>query len=142
MRSVKLIAAEGLEAEVYGLAQLRHADVDAVIHSDINHIHLFIATSDIHLEHKLHLTRDQATRTALDLIDYARSHGLIVEFSAEDATRTNLAFLKHFYHEVAQAGVTRINIPDTVGIMTPNAMYALVRELKSIITTPLSVHCH
>jgi 2-isopropylmalate synthase len=141
-RSVKLIAAEGLEAEVYGLARLRHADVDAVIHSDLNHIHLFIATSDIHLEHKLHMTRDHAVRTALELIDYARSHGLIVEFSAEDATRTDLDYLKHFYHEVDQAGVTRINIPDTLGIMVPHAMYTLVKELKSVITTPLSVHCH
>jgi isopropylmalate/homocitrate/citramalate synthase len=142
LRSVKLIAAEGLEADVYGLARLRHADVDAVIHSDINHIHLFIATSDIHLEHKLHMTRDQAVKTALELIDYAHSHGLIVEFSAEDATRTDLEYLKHFYHEVDQAGVTRINIPDTLGIMTPHAMHTLVKALTSEITTPISVHCH
>ncbi|TRO54339.1 2-isopropylmalate synthase, partial [Candidatus Bathyarchaeota archaeon] len=141
-RSVKRIATEGLKAEVYGLARLRHADVDAVIRSGINHIHLFIATSDIRLEHKLHMTRDQAVRTALELIDYAKSHGLNVEFSAEDATRTDLKYLKHFYHEVDQAGVTRINIPDTLGIMTPNSMYTLVKELKSVLTIPLSVHCH
>jgi 2-isopropylmalate synthase len=142
LRSIKLIAAEALQAEVYGLARLRHADVDAVLQSDINHIHLFIATSDIHLKHKLHMTRDQVVETALDLIDYARDHGLIVEFSAEDATRTDLAYLKHFYHEVDQAGVTRINIPDTLGLMTPHTMRILVKELKSVITTPLSIHCH
>jgi 2-isopropylmalate synthase len=141
-RSVKCIATEGLKAEVYGLARLRHADVDAVIRSGINHIHLFITTSDIHLEQKLHMTRDQAVRTALELIDYAKSHGLNVEFSAEDATRTDLKYLKHFYHEVDQAGVIRINIPDTLGIMTPNSIYTLVKELKSVITIPLSVHCH
>ena len=139
---VKLVAREGLKAEIYGLVRMLIEDVDAVLETDVNHVHLFIATSDIHLIHKLRMTREQALQRTLEIIDYAKDHGLLVEFSAEDASRTGLAYLKRVYKEVDEAGVTRINIPDTVGIMTPKTMYNLVNEVKSTVKTPLSVHCH
>ena len=142
LASVKLIAREGLQAEIYGLARMLEKDVDAVLASDVRYVHLFIATSDIHLKHKLKMTRDEAVQRTLKLIDYAKDHGLIVEFSAEDATRTDLAYLQRIYTEVDAAGVTRINIPDTVGIMTPKKMATLVQDVRSVVKTPLSVHCH
>ena len=142
LASVKLIAREGLQAEIYGLARMLEKDVDAVLASDVRYIHLFIATSDIHLKHKLKMTRDEAVQRTLALIDYAKDHGLIVEFSAEDATRTDLDYLQRIYTEVDAAGVTRINIPDTVGIMTPKKMATLVQDVRSVVKTPLSVHCH
>jgi isopropylmalate/homocitrate/citramalate synthase len=88
------------------------------------------------------MTRTEVIHAALDTIDYAKAHGLRVEFSAEDATRTDLTYLKEIYSAVTEAGVCRINIPDTVGVMTPRKMYHLVEAVKSTVSIPLSVHCH
>lgn len=140
--SFKRIAREGLKAEVYGLARLIKDDIDAVVASDTKYIHLFIATSDIHLKHKLKKSRAEVLQMALEMIDYARDHGLTVEFSAEDATRTNIHDLKKVYHAISEAKVRRINIPDTVGIMTPEKMEHLVEVVKSVVDVPISVHCH
>ena len=142
MESARRIVKEGLRAEVYALARVVKEDVDAIIDSGAEYIHLFIATSDLHLKHKLRMSREQAIQKSLEMIDYAKSHGLTVEFSAEDATRTDLAFLKEFYKTVTEAGAIRINIPDTVGVMTPNKMYQLVKEVRSVVKVPISVHCH
>jgi len=139
---MKLIVAEGLKAEIYGLARVVKGDVDAVADTGAKYVHLFIATSDLHLKYKLRMTREQAVQRSLEAIDYARSRGLLVEFSAEDATRTDLVYLKQIFKAVEEAGVIRINIPDTVGIMTPPKMEALVKELHSTLKVPLSVHCH
>jgi 2-isopropylmalate synthase len=142
MESARRIVMEGLSSEIYALARVVKGDVDAILNSDVEYIHLFIATSDLHLKHKLRMSRDQAIQKSLEMIDYAKSHGLIVEFSAEDATRTDLSFLKQFYKTVSEAGVARINIPDTVGVMTPNKMHQLVKEINSVVKVPISVHCH
>ena len=140
--AMKLIASEGLKAEIYGLARVIKGDVDAVADSGAKYVHLFIATSDLHLREKLHMTREQAIERSLAAIDHAKSRGLLVEFSAEDATRSDLDYLKKFYRAVQDAGVIRINIPDTVGVMTPPKMLNLVKELRSALKVPLSLHCH
>ena len=140
--AMKLIVAEGLKAEIYGLARVVKGDVDAVADTGAKYVHLFIATSDLHLKHKLHMTREEAVQRSLAAIDHAKSRGLKVEFSAEDATRTDFTYLKQIFRAVEEAGVIRINIPDTVGIMTPPKMRDLVKELHSTLKVPLSVHCH
>jgi len=140
--AMKLIVSEGLKAEIYGLARVVKGDVDAVADTGAKYVHLFIATSDLHLREKLHMSRDQAIERSLETIDYARSRGLLVEFSAEDSTRSDLDYLKRVYEAVQDAGVIRINIPDTVGVMTPTKMQLLVKELRSTLKVPLSVHCH
>lgn len=142
LESANLVVREGLKAEIYGLARVVKEDVDAILSSDLKYVHMFIATSDLHLEHKLRMTREQALSKSLEMIDYARSHGLSVEFSAEDATRTDLTFLKDFYRAVSEAGVIRVNIPDTVGIMVPGKMYQLVKEVQKVVNVPISIHCH
>lgn len=140
--AVSKIAKLGLSSEVLGLSRSNKDDIDAVIDCDTKSIHLFIATSDIHLKNKLKITRDEAIEKAIWAIDYARSHGLTVEFSPEDATRSDLEFLKKFIKAVQEAKADRIDIPDTVGIMIPQAMGQLITELKSICNLPLAVHCH
>ena len=139
---VHLIANEGLSAQIYGLSRMTKNDVDAVIKSGVSNIHLFIATSDLHLKYKLMMTQQQVLQRSLEIIDYAKAHGLSIEFSAEDATRTNLDYLKKICMSVEEAGVDIINIPDTVGVMTPKKMSQLVSEIRSIVSIPISVHCH
>ena len=142
MESARIIVEEGLNAEIYALGRIVKEDVDAIIKSNVDHIHLFIATSDLHLKHKLRMSREHVVQKSLEIIDYAKSHGLIVEFSAEDATRTDLNFLKDFYRRISEAGIRRINVPDTVGVITPRKMYKLITEIKSVVKIPISVHCH
>jgi len=142
LESFKLIVQDNLTSKVCALARSVKADIDAVIDSGVDYIHLFIATSDIHLEHKLRLSRDEALRKAIDSIDYAKSHGMYVEYSAEDATRTDINFLKEFYKSVEKAGAETLNVPDTVGTMLPEQMRNLVKEIRSVVKTPISVHCH
>ena len=140
--AVARIAKAGLEAEVCALARCTKKDIDAALACDVDCIHVFIATSDIHLKHKLKLTREEALRQAVEHVEYAKRHGVVVEFSAEDATRSELEYLKKVYKAAVEAGADRINVPDTVGVITPRGMYYLVKQLKQVVRVPISMHCH
>jgi len=142
LKAVKMITSEGLSCEIAGLTRTIKTDIDSAVDAGLNYIHTFIATSDIHLEYKLHMTRDQALEKAIEAVEYGKSRGLQVEFSAEDATRTDREFLKKVFGEVAKAGADRVNIPDTVGYSTPEYMADLTRDTVDITHLPVSVHCH
>ncbi len=142
LKAVKMITSEGLSCEIVGLTRTIKKDIDAAIDAGLNYIHTFIATSDIHLEYKLHMTRDQVLEKAIEAVEYGKSRGLQVEFSAEDATRTDSEFLKKVFGEVAKAGADRVNIPDTVGYSTPEYMAKLTRDTIEATKLPVSVHCH
>lgn len=140
--SIKEIANEDLESEICALARSSEEDVEAALDCDTDSIHVFIATSDIHLEEKLELTREEALEKAKKSVEMAKGHDVIVEFSAEDATRTELDYLKEIYKAVEDAGADRINVPDTVGVATPAAMRHLTEEIRGVVDIPISVHCH
>src|SRR5579875_3226578 len=124
--AVKAINKLGLRSQVCALSRVDKTDIDALISCDISYGHLFIATSDIHLEHKLKMTRDQALRAAVEGIEYAKAHGIRVEFSAEDATRSERGYLSRMLKEVSSLGIERIDVPDTVGTMTPESYTDLI----------------
>ncbi len=140
--AVKRVASLGLNARVCGLARCRKEDIDAVLGCGVDYVHTFIATSDTHLKYKLKMTRDQVMEKAVSMIEYAKDHGATVEFSCEDATRTDLEFLKAMHVAVQEAGVDRINVPDTVGVIAPSAMEYLIGELMTVTKVPIAVHCH
>jgi 2-isopropylmalate synthase len=142
LKAVKMITSEGLSCDICGLARTNKKDIDAAVDGGLNYIHTFIATSDIHLEYKLKMTREQALAKAIDAVEYGKSRGLQVEFSAEDATRTDRDFLKHVFGDVAKAGADRIDIPDTVGYSTPEYMAAITKDAIEATHLPVSVHCH
>ncbi|MFQ5572773.1 MAG: 2-isopropylmalate synthase, partial [Nitrosopumilaceae archaeon] len=141
-KAIKMIAGQGLKAEICGLARTNKKDIDAAIDSGLKYIHTFIATSDIHLEYKLKLSREEALTKAIEAVEYGKSHGLEVEFSAEDATRTDREFLKKVFGEVAKAGADRVDIPDTVGYSTPQYIAEITRDTVEATKLPVSVHCH
>ncbi|NDB32852.1 MAG: 2-isopropylmalate synthase [Nitrosopumilaceae archaeon] len=141
-QGIKLITKAGLRAEICGLARTNKKDIDAAIDCGLKYIHTFIATSDIHLQYKLKMTREQALAKAIEAVEYGKAHGLQVEFSAEDATRTDRDFLKHVFSEVAKAGADRIDIPDTVGYSTPQYIAEITRDAVIATKLPVSVHCH
>ena len=96
IEAIKLIIKERLNAEICGLARVEKADIDAALNCGVDCIHVFVATSDIHLKHKLKLEREQVLQKAVEGVEYAKKHGVIVEFSAEDATRSDIEYLKEF----------------------------------------------
>lgn len=141
-QAIKLITKANLSAEICGLARTSKKDIDAAIDCGLNYIHTFIATSDIHLQYKLKMTREQALTKAIEAVEYGKAHGLQVEFSAEDATRTDREFLKHVFSEVAKAKADRIDIPDTVGYSTPHYIAEITKDAITATNLPISVHCH
>jgi 2-isopropylmalate synthase len=141
-QAIKLITKADLRAEICGLARTSKKDIDAAIDCGLSYIHTFIATSDIHLQYKLKMTREQALEKAIEAVEYGKSHGLQVEFSAEDATRTDREFLKRVFSAIAKAKADRIDIPDTVGYSTPQYIAEITRDAIAASKLPISVHCH
>jgi len=141
-RAVTAIIKAGLKAEICGLARPVKEDVDAALSCGVGCAHIFISTSDIHLKYILKKTRTQVLNQAVEFIEYAKDQGIKVEFSAMDASRTDLGYLKEICKAAVAAGADRVNIPDTVGAITPRGMYNLITQLKPHIKVPISVHCH
>jgi len=107
-------------------------------------IHVFLATSDIHLQHKLRISRQQCLEQAHDSVRLARTFCDDVEFSPEDATRTDPEFLFQVLQAVVEAGATTLNIPDTVGYTVPAEFGALIRSIRQRVpeSVIISTHCH
>lgn len=139
---VKEIAKAGLETDICGLARATKADIDAAIECDVASVHLFIPTSPVQMKYAVNLSPEQVLSATVDSIEYIKKHGLICEFSPMDATRSEFAFLKQVCQAAEKAGADRLNVPDTVGIMTPRTMGRLIENLKAVVGVPISIHCH
>ncbi len=140
--SVSSVARAGLSCEVVGLARANKVDIDKVLSAGVESVHVFIATSDLHLKHKLKLSQEQVLDRIAESVTYAKHQARIVEFSAEDATRTGAEFLRKAYETAERSGADRLNIPDTVGISSPQSIARITREVVSSATVPVSIHCH
>ena len=139
----KIFEEVGDRVEVIGLARANKQDIDRTIETGIASIHVFIATSDIHLKYKLKMSREQVLDRIYESVRYAKDHGLIVEYSPEDATRTDRDFLLKAVKTALEAGADRINIPDTVGVMHPFKFYDLIKDVVAVAKDKIvSVHCH
>ncbi len=146
--AVHEIASRVRGSTIAALARAVDEDIDAAGRSlapaDAATLHVFIATSDIHLERKLRITREDCLRRAEAAVHRARRHCDRVEFSAEDATRTDIEFLRRVYGVAVEAGARTVNIPDTVGYAQPGEFAALVRAIRAAVPADVavSVHCH
>ncbi|MEM4848288.1 MAG: 2-isopropylmalate synthase [Ignisphaera sp.] len=142
--AVKLITRNISNAEIVALARAHKNDIDRALDADVDAIHTFIATSDLHMKYKLKLPRNQVVEKAVQAVEYAKAHGVIVEFSAEDATRSDWEFLAQVFQAVVDAGAERIDIADTVGVAYPSLMANLVNYVKNNVKGNyiISVHCH
>ena len=148
--AVKLIAERVKGSTVAGLARANRNDIEqaakAIRGAEAARIHTFIATSDIHLEHKLKMSRPQLIQRVAEMVAFAKSFTSDVEFSAEDATRSDWDFLVEVFTTAIEAGATTLNVPDTVGYTTPNEYANLITHLQEhvpgISEVAISVHCH
>ena len=142
MRAVRDVSNLGLDSKISVLSRSVPKDVDAALACDVDMVSVFIATSDLHLKYKLHMTCEEAIKSALETVEYAKDHGLIVRFSAEDATRTEFNLLKRLYKKAEECRADYVSIADTVGIMNPRTVYFLVSEIKKEVKIPICMHCH
>ncbi len=148
--AVKTIAKELTTTSVASLARALEKDIDsaweAVKFAAHPRIHVFIATSDIHMEYKLKKTREEVLQQTRDMVAYAKKYCEDIEFSAEDATRSDPEFLSQVFSVAIEAGAKVLNVPDTVGYTTPEEFTTLITYLKThiegIANARLSVHCH
>ena len=148
--SVKSIAAAVEKPVVASLCRALVKDIDAAYEAvkGAKHprIHTFLATSDLHLEYKLKMTREQALQRAIDAVKYARNKCDNVEFSLEDASRTDKDYMCQVVEAVITAGATTVNLPDTVGYATPKDIYDMVtnvmNRVPNIDQAVVSMHCH
>ncbi len=148
--SVGAIARAVKGVTVAGLARAEFRDIDraweAVRHAEQARIHTFIATSDIHLKYKLRMSREQVLEAVVAAVKRAKSYTSDVEFSAEDASRSDFDFLCRVLEAAIEAGATTVNIPDTVGYAIPSEWGRLINDICSQVAgiekAVVSVHCH
>ena len=148
--SVRAVAGRLTKTGVVALARATKGDVAAaatVLKGAVRpRIHVFLATSDIHLKYKLHISRQTALTRIAESVAYAKSLCPDVEFSAEDATRTEIPFLCRAVATAIAAGATAVNLPDTVGYATPSEMRRMVTAVLEGVpgarNVTLAVHCH
>ncbi|SFV53487.1 2-isopropylmalate synthase [hydrothermal vent metagenome] len=146
--AISKISQKVTNSTVCSLARAIDSDIkaagDAIASANMKRIHTFIATSPIHMEHKLKMSPDEVIARAVRAVEYARSFVDDVEFSCEDAGRSEMSFLKEITDAVIEAGATTINLPDTVGFRLPQEIGAMVREMSEYTKgrAIISVHNH
>ena len=148
--AVKLIAENIKNSTITSLSRAVKKDIEVAAEALKNakkpRIHTFIATSPIHREFKLKMSKEEIIKRASEMVAYAKTFVEDVEFSAEDALRTEKEYLVEVYEAAIKAGATTLNVPDTVGYRTPNEMYETIKYLrenvKGIENVDISVHCH
>jgi 2-isopropylmalate synthase len=150
LEGVRAVVREIRSTTVAALARARRDDIDAALDGLAGaahpRLHTFLATSDLHLQYKLRLTREEALEAISSNVRYAREHCAEVEFSAEDASRTDIDFLCETVGRAVRAGATIINLPDTVGYAVPEEYAAMFRRIIDYLDgangITLSAHCH
>ncbi len=150
LESIRAIAREVRGPRITSLARCKREDIEAAARAiepaPVNRIHVFLASSDLHLEAKLRITREQALEQAAESVELAGRYTDNVEFSAEDATRSDPDFLVKIVAAAVKAGATTINLPDTVGYTTPDEYKALFQRMKREVPGAeniiFSTHCH
>ena len=148
--AVRRIAIEVRRPVIAALARAHRTDLEKAVWSiepaERGRIHTFIATSDLHLQAKLRITREKCLEAAVDAVTFARQHTDDVQFSAEDATRSDLDFLCRVVEAVIKAGATTVNLPDTVGYSTPEETLQFFKTIRERVPAPdgvvFSAHCH
>jgi len=139
---VKTIANLGLDARICGFSRAREQDIQTAIDCDVDMVSIFIPTSELHVRLKFKKPREQVLEDALKMIDFARDHGVQVRFAAEDASRTDLPFLKEVYLRAAEHGALLLSFADTVGFLIPSEMHRIMTDLVASVNRPFCAHCH
>jgi len=140
--ATKTIIKQGLKADIVSHGRALKQDIDISLKCDASWTAAYLGISDIHLKDKLRITREEALKRSVETVEYAKSHGLKIRFTVEDGSRADPKFLIQVCKAIEDAGVDRISLPDTVGIMRPKGMYNFVQSVRKEISVPLDAHVH
>jgi len=141
-QAVKTIIKQGLKADIVSHGRALKEDIDVSLSCDAKWCAAYLGISDVHLKDKLRITREQAMERAVETVEYAKSHGLKIRFTVEDGSRAEPEYLLKMCRAIEEAGVDRISLPDTVGILRPVGMYNFVKKVREAVDTPLDAHVH
>lgn len=141
-KATRTIIGMGLRADIVSHGRALRSDIDASIDCDASWCAAYLGISDVHLADKLRITREEALERAVDIVEYAKAHGLHIRFTLEDGSRADPEFVKQVCLDICGAGVDRISLPDTVGVMRPTGMARFVDMVHRTVDTPLDVHVH
>ena len=141
-QATKTIIKQGLNADIVSHGRALKKDIDISLNCDASWCAAYLAISDVHLKDKLRISREEALKRAVETVEYAKSHGLKIRFTIEDGSRAEPKFLIQVCKAIEEAGVDRISLPDTVGIMRPIGMYNFVKMVRNEVDTPLDAHVH
>ena len=140
--ATKTIIKQGLSADIVAHGRALKEDIDVSLKCDATWVAAYLGISDIHLKDKLRISRDEALDRAVKTVEYAKSHGLKIRFTVEDGCRADPQFLIKVCKAIEEAGVDRISLPDTVGVLRPIGMYNFVKRVRSEVNVPLDAHVH
>ena len=140
--ATKMIIKQGLSADIVAHCRALKEDIDVSLKCDATWVAAYLGISDIHLKDKLRISRDEALNRAVKTVEYAKSHGLKIRFTVEDGCRADPQFLIKVCKAIEEAGVDRISLPDTVGVLRPIGMYNFVKRVRSEVNVPLDAHVH
>lgn len=140
--ATRKIMKQGLQADIVSHGRALREDIDVSIDCGAEWCAAYLGISDVHLADKLRITREDALERAVDTVEYAKSHGLKIRFTLEDGSRAEPEFMKSVCVAIRDAGVDRISLPDTVGVMRPRGMASFVKAAREVVDTPLDVHVH
>ncbi|MBC8501731.1 MAG: 2-isopropylmalate synthase, partial [Nitrosopumilus sp.] len=140
--ATKTIIKQGLTADIVSHGRALKEDIDTSLDCDAKWCAAYLGISDIHLKDKLRISREEALRRAVETVEYAKSHGLKIRFTVEDGSRAEPEFLLTVCKAIEEAGVDRISLPDTVGILRPIGMYNFVKKVREVVDVPLDAHVH
>ena len=140
--ATKTIIKQGLSADIVAHGRALKEDIDVSLKCDASWVAAYLGISDIHLKDKLRISRDEALNRAVKTVEYAKAHGLKIRFTVEDGCRADPQFLIKVCKAIEEAGVDRISLPDTVGVLRPKGMYNFVKSVRSEVNVPLDAHVH
>lgn len=141
-KGVKEISNQSYSAEILAHCRAINEDIDVARSCDVDWVGIFFCVSNRRLEQQFRSNIDEAVDLVTNAVEYAKSHGLKVRYTPEDAVRTDYSSLLKISQAAIQAGADRISIADTVGAMTPTKIFDLFKKLKSDLNVELNVHCH
>ena len=140
--ATKTIIKQGLTADIVSHGRALKEDIDVSLDCDAKWCAAYLGISDIHPKDKLRISREEALERAVETVEYAKSHGLKIRFTVEDGSRAEPEFLLKVCKAIEEAGVDRISLPDTVGILRPIGMFNFVKKVREVVDVPLDAHVH
>jgi len=141
-KAIQRIAEEGLDVEVASYCRAMKEDVEQAVDCGVDAIHLVLPSSRTHIEEKLGKTEDEILELATEVTEFSKDHGLVVELSAEDASRGEPGFVEELFETGVEAGADRLVFCDTVGVLTPRKSGEIFERLSESFDVPVATHCH